>query len=70
MDEKPGKPASVGSPYVRITGDGSQVIAPRELLGVIFLGALALLLFIALQRAHKRNRDLLALLAQAGPPPQ
>ena len=46
-------------------GDGNWVFAPRDLLGVFFLGTLALLLLIALQRAHARNRELMAQLIRA-----
>ena len=64
MDETQGKLANIGATYIRTAGDGSFVFAPKESLGVIFLGILALILLIALQHAHSRNRELMSQLAQ------
>ena len=65
MSEAPGKAGNFWETAISTAGDGSPVIAPKETLGIIFLGILALLLFIALQRAHARNRELMMQLAQS-----
>ena len=67
MAEAPGKAGNFWETAISTAGDGSPVIAPKETLGVVLLGILALILLIALQRAHKRNRELLAQLAQSQP---
>ena len=59
MTDAPGKAGNFWETAISTAGDGSPVIAPKETLGIIFLGILALLLFIALQRAHARNRELM-----------
>ncbi len=49
---------------ISASGDVNGVTVVKETLGVIFLGFLAIFLLIALQRAHARNRELLARLGQ------
>jgi hypothetical protein len=66
MAETPGKAGNFWETNVSTAGDGGFVFMPKETLGVIFLGILALILLIALQRAHKRNRELMAQLLQTG----
>ena len=60
MAEAPGKAGNFWETSISTAGDGSPVIAPKETLGVIFLGLLSLILLIALQRAHSRNRKLMS----------
>jgi hypothetical protein len=64
MTEAPEKQGNFWETSISTAGDGSFVFMPRETLGVIFLGILALLLLIGLQRAHARNRELMAQLLQ------
>ncbi len=47
---------------VTVYKDGVTIV--KDLFGVVFLGILAILLLIALQRAQARNRELLAQLSQ------
>jgi len=53
-----------GDAIISASGDVNGVTVVKETLGVIFLGFLALVLLIALQRAHARNLELLARLGQ------
>ena len=53
-----------GDVVISAGGDVNGVTVLKETLGVIFLGFLTLFLLIALQRAHARNRELLARLGQ------
>jgi hypothetical protein len=57
-----------GDAIISASGDVSGVTVFKELLGVIFLGFLTIFLLIALQRAHARNRELLAQLGQQDRP--
>ncbi len=55
---------------IKIEGENNPIsittvhVNQRDTLGVIFLGLLALLLFIALQRSLARNRKLMAQLVE------
>ena len=57
-----------GNVVISTGGDVNGVTVIREMLGVMFLGFLTLFLLIALQRAHARNRELLAQLGQREQP--
>ena len=57
-----------GNFVISAGGDVNGVTVMREMLGVVFLGFLTLFLLIALQRAHARNRELLAQLGQREQP--
>ena len=57
-----------GDAVISAGGDVNGVTVVKETLGVIFLGFLTLFLLIALQRAHARNRELLARLGQLEQP--
>lgn len=57
-----------GNALVSAGGDVNGVTVVKEMLGVIFLGFLTILLLIALQRAHARNRELLVQLGQQDRP--
>jgi len=58
-----------GNTIIAASGDVNGVTILKETLGVIFLGFLTVFLLIALQRAHARNRKLLARLGQLERPP-
>ncbi len=49
---------------ISASGDVNGVTVIKELFGVVFLGFLTIFLFIALQRAQARNRELLLQLSQ------
>ena len=57
-----------GNIIISAGGDVNGVTVMREMLGVVFLGFLTLILLIALQRAHARNRELSAQLGQLEQP--
>ena len=60
--------SGAGNVVISAGGDVNGVTVMREMLGVVFLGFLTLFLLIALQRAHARNRELLAQLGQREQP--
>lgn len=59
---------SPGWAFFHITGDGNNVtfspVVVLEVIGALFLGALAITLLISWQRAEKRNRELEELLLE------
>ncbi len=57
-----------GDAIISAGGDMNGVTVVKEMLGIIFLGFLTIFLLIALQRAHARNRELLAQLGQQDRP--
>lgn len=57
-----------GDAIISASGDVNGVTVVKDVLGVVFLGFLSLVLLIALQRAHARNRELLTQLRQSDRP--
>ncbi len=64
MPETDGKRVSAGEAFIYTEGTGNNSMLFKDTLGVLFLGILALILIIALERAHARNRQLMNQLVQ------
>jgi hypothetical protein len=59
---------SRGDGVISAGGDVNGVTVVKEVTGVVFLGLLSIILLIALQRAHARNRELLIQLGRLNQP--
>ena len=64
MPEPDGKRVSAGEAFIYTEGNGNNSMLFKDTLGVLFLGIFALILIIALECAHARNRELMNRLAQ------
>ncbi len=53
-----GDSVTVGDANIRAGGDVNGVTVVKETIGVLFLGVVAVLLIVALQRAYARNQEL------------
>jgi len=63
MPESDGKQVSAGHAFIYTEGQGNNSMLFNDTLGVLFLGVLTIVLLIALERAHARNRELMNRLA-------
>ena len=64
MPETDGKRVSAGEAFIYTEGNGNNAMLFKDTLGVLFLGMFVLILIIALERAHARNRQLMNQLVQ------